>query len=179
MANDRGWPCSRPGAARSGLERARGGHGQQIPEVAIPSHSAHMSQAESLHRSVLVGVTWSVSPPVIVSGLSCTKPKGVVVSGNVLPSPSFELVLAPINGFTNPAASWISPRAGRAQTDAAAGIDNPANLCRVIFRGMKSSLPFDRCRQRLNRSASPFPSIPIVDLICPNPGVPNRGLLFF
>jgi hypothetical protein len=31
---------------------------------------------------------------------------------------------------------------GRAQTDAAAATDNPANLRRVIFRVMKSSLSF-------------------------------------
>lgn len=48
------------GAASGESQKARGGHSQQIPEVATPAHPAHMGAAEALDGRVLLGVTRGV-----------------------------------------------------------------------------------------------------------------------
>src|SRR5260370_42386610 len=48
------------GTASGELQRTRRGHSQQIPEVAIPTHSAHVGEAEALDSRVLIGVARSI-----------------------------------------------------------------------------------------------------------------------
>lgn len=47
-------------AASGKLEWACCGHGQQVPEVAVPTYATHMGEAEALHSRVLIGIAWSV-----------------------------------------------------------------------------------------------------------------------
>src|SRR5260370_17812696 len=45
---------------RSQPERPSRGHGQEVAEVTVPSHSTHMCEAEALHGGVLVRVAGSI-----------------------------------------------------------------------------------------------------------------------
>jgi hypothetical protein len=130
--------------ANGETQRARRGDSQQIPEVAIPSHSAHMGEAEALDGRVLIGVTRSVVAAADSVGTQLHQAERSSRTGKGLALSEF-LTGARTDQRIDPFGSLVSPpNTGSTQTDAAAAADKPANLRRVIFRGMKSSPLLDR-----------------------------------
>jgi hypothetical protein len=57
------------GTANGESQRARRGDSQQIPEAAIPSHSAHMGEAEALR----VHLFWTESRTIELIGLTISQ----------------------------------------------------------------------------------------------------------
>jgi hypothetical protein len=63
-------------AASGELEKACCGHGQQVPEVAIPTYATHVSEAEALYSGVLIGIAWSVVAACHSVGTQLHQPEG-------------------------------------------------------------------------------------------------------